>query len=342
MADNPILVDAIQAQEWASSLLQHAGVSSEHAKIVADSFVLADLRGVDTHGLSRLSIYIARVQAGSINPNPELKILQKTPVMASIDAQDTFGFVAAHVATNQCMKMAETFGVGITAVKNSGHIGMAATYAIQAMEHGYAAILFSNSSPAIAPWGSKEPLWGTNPLAVGFPGGAKGDFLLDIAARRGESIPEGWMLDGQGHPTTDAAEALKDGTVLPIGGAKGSGLAAVVDIFAGLLTGAAFAGSILNQREHLSKRSGQGQWIMVFKPDVLLDSKEEYLERMDTLLERVRSCDLAPGFAEVLTPGENSAKIQEERKRSGIPYKKADVDSLNELAVKIGYNVKFA
>jgi LDH2 family malate/lactate/ureidoglycolate dehydrogenase len=162
-------------------VLTNAGVPGEYAGIVADSLVLADLRGVDTHGINRLPGYIARVRAGVLDPSPNLEFSRKSPVMASLDAKNTFGFVAGRFAIDHAISMAETFGVGIVGVKNSGHYGMAATYLLRAIERGYAAFAFTNASRSMPAWGSKEPLLGTNPFAIGFPGGQRGHFVLDMS-----------------------------------------------------------------------------------------------------------------------------------------------------------------
>ncbi|KAF2236533.1 putative malate/L-lactate dehydrogenase [Viridothelium virens] len=344
-------ISPTQAHAFATSILTHSGVPADRAHTIADCLVLADLRGVDTHGLNRLPGYIARIQHGVLAPNPPLPLTQKTPVMALLDANHTFGFVAGALAIDHGVRMAETFGVGIVGVRNSGHYGMAASYLLRAMEKGYAAFAFTNASRAMPAWGAREPLLGTSPFAVGLPGGEKGGFVLDMspsvvargkirkAARRGERIPEGWALDAEGRDTNDPVEALK-GVVLPIGGPKGSGLAMMMDIFGGLLTGSSFGGDVNDQYKTLDKRQGVGHWFMVFRPEVFLDSKEEYLERMDTLLERVRSSEKAAGVTQIFTPGEiEDAKMKVQRE-GGIPFTGNEIESLHELAKTVGSDAR--
>ena len=169
------------AHAFAIDTLTHVGVPLDRAAMVADSLVRADLRGVDTHGINRLPGYIARVKAGVLHPSPSLSFQQKSPVMASLDAQSTFGFVAGRLAIDEAIRMAETFGIGIVGVRNSGHYGMAATYLLHAIEKGFAAFAFTNASRSMPAWGSKEPLLGTSPFAVGLPGGEKGNFILDMS-----------------------------------------------------------------------------------------------------------------------------------------------------------------
>ena len=267
--------------------------------------------------------------------------------MAHLDAQHTFGFIAASRAIDKACTMAETYGVGIVGVKNSGHYGMAATYLLRAIEKGFAAFAFTNASRAMPAWGSKEALLGTSPFAVGFPGGKEGHYVLDMspsvvargkirkAARRGEMIPEGWALDAEGKVTTDPDEALK-GVVLPIGGPKGSGLAMLMDIFGGLLTGSSFGGDVNDQYKELDKTQGLGHWFMVFRPEMFLDSKEEYLQRMDTLLERVRGSEKALGVERIFTPGEIEWEKAERQRNEGIRFTKSEVQALHELGPEWG------
>ena len=169
------------AHAFTKDVLAHVNVPPDYATIIADCLVRADLRGVDTHGINRLPGYVARVRAGMLDPSPSLTFQQKSPVMASLDAQNTFGFVAGHLAIKHAISMAESFGVGIVGVKNSGHYGMAANYLLQAIEAGFSAFAFTNASRAMPPWGGREPLFGTNPFAVGMPGGEKGKFVLDMS-----------------------------------------------------------------------------------------------------------------------------------------------------------------
>ncbi|OGM46568.1 hypothetical protein ABOM_004671 [Aspergillus bombycis] len=348
--EHTVRVTAAQAFAFTLSVLQQYGVPKERAVMIADGLVLADLRGVDTHGINRLGGYIHRIHHKVLDPNPDLTFVMKSPVMASLDARNTFGFVAGCMAIDKGVEIASNFGLAIIAVKNSNHYGMGATYVLRAIRQGYAALAFTNASRAMPPWGAKESLLGTSPLAVGIPGGAEGDFVLDMsptvaargkirkAARRGESIPEGYALDEDGRPTTNAEAALK-GVMLPIGGPKGSGLAMMMDIFGGLLTGSSFAGGVHDQYKNVNDPQGVGHWFMVFRPEMFLDSQKELSDRMDILLDRVRSCDKAMGVDRIFTPGEKGSDTEIRRRQEGIPFTIAEVDGLNELARKSGSDV---
>lgn len=342
-----VLVRPSSACALVYSILLAHGVSSTHANLVAEALVLADLRGVDSHGINRLPSYIARVEAGVLNPRPELAFQMKTPVMAQLDAQNTFGFVAASLAIDKGVEIASSYGLAVVAVKHSNHYGMASTYLYRAIEQGYAAFAFTNASRSMPPWGGKEPLFGTSPFAVGVPGGKKGDFVLDMspsvaargkirkAARRGEPIPEGYALDEHGRPTTDAESALR-GVVLPIGGPKGSGIAMMMDIFGGLLTGAAFKGDVVDMNKNDKDPQNVGHWFLVFKPEVFLESRMEYENRMDELMEKVRACEKAEGVKRIYASGEIEAEREMRNRQEGIAYTRGEVEAMHQLAEKAG------
>ena len=340
-------INADDAYDFAVSLLESYGVTECRAKMIAESLILADLRGVDTHGINRLEGYIKRIKCGVLDPNPNLEFTLKSPVMAHLDARNTFGFVAGCMAIDKGVEIAKTYGMAMIAVKNSNHYGMGATYVLRAVRAGFAAMAFTNASKAMPPWGGKEALLGTSPLAIGVPGGEKGDFILDMsptvaargkirkAARRGESIPEGYALDEFGQSTTDPEAALK-GVMLPIGGPKGSGLAMVMDIFGGLLTASSFAGGVNDQYKNTDEPQGVGHWFLVFDPAMFLDSKEHLEDRMDTLLGTVRSCETASGVERIFTPGEKGGEVEAQRRQEGIPFTRDEIHGLNQLAQESG------
>lgn len=336
------------AEDLAREILVSHHVPLDRASLIASALVLADLRGVDTHGVNRLPGYIARLVAGVVHPNPDISFSTKTPVMASLDAKNTFGFVAGSLAVDKCIEMARTYGMGMVAVRNSNHYGMGATYVLRAVRQGFACFAYTNASRAMPPWGGAEALLGTSPFAVGVPGGEEGDFVLDMspsvaargkirkAARRGELIPEGYALDSEGRATTDPDAALK-GVVLPMGGPKGSGLAMMMDIFGGVMTGSAFAGDVNDQYKVLDRPQNVGHWFLVFRPEVFLEGgMEELRERMDTLFERVRGCKRAKGVDRIYVSGEMEAETERRRTREGVPYTQLEIDALHKLARESG------
>ncbi len=341
-----VFVEHEEADAFAKALLTAHGVPKKDAATVAACLVRADLRGVDTHGLTRLPGYLDRVRRGLINPKPKLFPKRVAPTAAALDGQNGFGFVIGTRAMAEAISLARKSGIGIASARRSTHFGMAASYVLQALDAGFVALVFTNASRAMAPWGGREALLGTSPLAAGAPGGRLAPFVLDmspavaargkirIAEKRGEKIPLGYALDAQGRPTTDPTEALK-GVVLPIGGPKGSGLSMLMDIFGGVLSGAAFAGEVTDQYKVFDRPQNVGHFFLAMRPDLFV-SKKDYRVRMDTLVERVRACPKAEGFDEILLPGELEAREEEKRRRGGIPYSAAEIDPLQNEAARAG------
>ncbi len=339
-------VAAADADAFARRLLAALRVPDDDAATIARCLVLADLRGVDTHGLMRLPVYLDRVRRGLVDPNPRLAIERKTPVVGALDGHNGFGFVTATHAMADAIATARTYGIGIVSVRQSNHFGMAASYVLQAIEAGMMSLVFSNASRAMPPWGGRDALLGTSPFAAGAPGGKLPPFVLDMAPsvaargkirkaeRRGEKIPLGYALDAAGRPTTDPTAAMA-GVVLPIGGHKGSGLAIMMDIFAGVISGAAFGGDVGDQQKVLDRPQNVGHFFLAMKPDLFV-SEGDYKARMDTLFERIRAVPLAEGFDEILLPGEPEQREAERRARTGIPYAPSEVATLNAEAAKAG------
>lgn len=341
-----VYASAAAANAFARRLLESHGVPSEDAAVVAACLIRADLRGVDTHGLVRLPGYLDRLKRGLVNPRPVLAPHRVTPVAAAIDGQDGFGFVVATRAMAEAIAMAQESGIGVVSVRRSTHFGMAANYVLQAVEAGMVSMMFTNASPAMPPWGGRDPLFGTSPLAAGMPGGLLGPYVLDMspavaargkirqAARRGESIPEGYALDSDGHVTTDPIAALQ-GVVLPIGGPKGSGIAMLMDILAGVLSGAAFAGGVGDQYKNYDRPQNVGHFCLAMKPDLFV-SVDDYRSRMDTLVNSVHTSATADGFDEILLPGEIEARKEKLRLSTGIPYGSNDIEPLQSEAARVG------
>ncbi|KAL3442310.1 Malate/L-lactate dehydrogenase [Aspergillus insuetus] len=338
-------IPAKQAQEYAESLLIANQVPPDSAAIIARCLVEADLRGVDTHGINRLPSYMKRLRQNVMNPKATPSVEIKTPVVAMVDGNNSFGFLAATAGMEFAISAAKTYGIGMASVKHSNHFGMGACYALQAAREGMMSIVFTNSSPAMAPWGSKEKIVGVSPLACGAPGGIEKPFILDMApstaargklykaVRRSEKIPLDWALDADGHQTNDPAAALK-GVMLPMGGPKGSALAIMMDVFSGVLSGSAFAGGVTGPYDP-SKVSDVGHLMIAIKPDIFL-SIDEFKDRMDFLFRKVTKSEKAPGTERVYFPGEIEQLNQESRLETGIPYVEEEINNLNEEARLVG------
>jgi LDH2 family malate/lactate/ureidoglycolate dehydrogenase len=341
-----VYAEAGGADAFARQLLAAHGLPEQDAALVAGCLVSADLRGVDTHGLCRLPGYLDRLRRGLINPRPVLEPKRVTPAAAALDGHNGFGFVVGMRAMREAIAIAGELGIGVVAVRRSTHFGMAASYVLHALDAGFISLVFSNASPAMPPWGARTALLGTNPFAAGAPAGKHASFLLDMspavaargkirrAERRGEKIPPGYALDADGRPTTDPKAAL-GGVVLPIGGYKGSGLAMLMDILGGVISGANYGGDVGDQYKVYDRPQDVGHFFLALKPDLFVP-QEDYRNRMDTLIARVRACPRAAGVDEVLIPGDPERGHEAERRRSGIPYSANEVAPLQAEAAKAG------
>ncbi|WP_338606942.1 Ldh family oxidoreductase [Pelagibacterium nitratireducens] len=336
-------VDAQKLQTLVTDIFNAEGVPTPNAARIAECLVLADLRGVASHGVSRLSIYLERIRRGMVERVPEFAMSEPSPVAALLDGGNGFGFLAATKAMTMATERAEQFGIGMVGVKNSNHFGMAACYLLQAVDAGFAALVFTNASPAMPVWGGREPLLGTSPFAFGAPGNPP--IILDMAtsvvargkirraAAAGEPIPEGWALDKDGNPTTDA-QAGYEGLILPLGGPKGSGLSLMMEVMAGVMTGAAFGGEVRNQYERFDAPQNVGHMMVAFKPGIFMG--EDYRERMGELVSRAKGSTPVYSDQPVLMPGEPEALRAEERRRNGILLGGADLEMIASEARSVG------
>src|SRR5471032_3239117 len=346
-AQGPFYSSVEAAEAFGRRLLIAHGLSEQDAAITASCLVRADLRGVDTHGLQFLPQYLDRVRRGLVNPKPSLVVKQVTPMIGSLDGDNGYGFVVATKAMATAIDMAKEFGVGVVSARRSTHFGMAACYTLQALDAGMISFVFTNASRAMPAWGGREAFLGTSPFAAAAPSGKELPFDLDMspavaargkirrAARRGEAIPLGYALDAQGRPTTDPNAALDGGVVLPIGGPKGSGISMLMDIMGGVISGAAYGGDVRNQFLDYDAPQNVGHFFLAMKPDLFV-SKDEYLKRMDTLVQRVHAQPTAEGSDEVIMPGETERRLEASRHRTGLPYHAKEIAALQKEAAAAG------
>ena len=291
-------------------------LSSEHAKICADALINAEQVGAYGHGLSRLKMYCDRIKKKVINAKPKIKIKNISQSISQIDANDSIGFVAADIAIKTAIKNAKKTGIGLVGVKNSGHYGLSGYYAEQATKKNLVSMIFTNAPPAVAPHGALKSLFGTNPICFGTPTGSKVPFILDtsisminrgkirVAARNNQKIPEGVALDNKGRPTTDARKALK-GVQLPIAGFRGSGLAWMVDILSGVLTGGNHAGKVKDPFDDFSGPQNIGHLFFTFKPNLFVNN---YSQRIKENIRIIKKLPKIKGVKEILYPGQNKFK----------------------------------
>ena len=331
---------------FAADVFRSTGMSDAHAKTIATDLVHANLRGIDSHGVSRIPMYMERLRAGLVNARRNIKIDEVAGAVSHVDGDNAMGFIPSHIAMTEAIRLAKNSGIGLVGVHRSTHFGMGALYALQAIEAGYISMIFTNSSPAIAMWGGRSAFLGASPVAAGVPAGKHPPYVMDmamtviargkirLAAMRGEPIAEGLALDVDGNPTTDAAKAF-EGVCLPFGGVKGSVLATLMDLMSGVLTGANFAGDVKSLYFDHSEPQNVGHLFFAIKPDLFM-SLSDYDARMDRYYDRVKTMPRAVGVDEVLMPGEPEARREAERLRNGIPITDNVISDLTAEGERVG------
>ncbi|MDO5633061.1 MAG: Ldh family oxidoreductase [Paracoccus sp. (in: a-proteobacteria)] len=345
MAD-PKLIAADALRRFAQTAFASAGISDANARIIGDDLVKANLRGIDSHGVSRIPMYLERLDRGLVNPRPEMAVNKVAGAVAHIDADNAMGFLPSHLAMDTAMDMAKDAGIGMVGVSRSTHFGMGALYALQAIERGFVSMIFTNSSPAIAMWGGRSAFLGASPIAAGVPGGKSAPFVMDmamtviargkirLAAMRGEPIAEGLALDVDGNPTTDAAKAF-EGVCLPFGGVKGSVLGTMMDLMSGVLTGANYGGDVKSLYFDHSEPQNVGHLFFAIRPDLFM-AMTDFEARMEDFNRRIKALPRAAGCDEILMPGEPEARTEARRVAEGIPVTDNVLADLAKIAADRG------
>ena len=317
-------------------------LSKKHSEICADYLIKAELVEAKSHGLTRLKMYCERIQKKLINPNPKIKIKKINSSISHIDADNSIGFVSADVGISQAIKNAKKTGIGLVGIKRSGHFGLSSFYAEQAVKENLIVFCFTNAPPALAPHGAKKSLFGTNPICFGVPTG-KIPFILDTSTSKinrgkirradkfGEKIPYGVALDKSGKITTNAKKAL-EGTQLPIANFKGSGLAWMVDILSGVLTGSSHGGKTKDPFDDFTGPQNVGHLFITINPKIFIGKK--FIKEMKKNIKLVKKLPKAKGFNSILYPGERKNKIFKKNlnKDISVPVKiLKEMDDLNAI-----------
>lgn len=333
-------VKSAQLKEAAVEILRGFQATVEEADLVAESLVRADMRGIDTHGVYFLTLLSRRVDAGMIQVPTQVTTLKDDGAIALIDGGNGLGQVAAQRAMELSIQKARGFGVGAVLVRNTNHVGILAFYAMHAARRGMVGIAMGNAAPAMAPWGGTEPFFGTNPVAIAVPNGTGEPVVLDMASslvargkirraeRMKESIPLGWALDETGAPTMDPAAAMK-GTLLPIGGPKGYGLALMIDLISGLLSGSHYGPQVKTFHQPLGP-TGVGMCAVAadiarFMP------LDEFQSRLRAYLGAIRESKKAPGTSRIYLPGEIEAEKEQQSAANGVEVSAATIGNLNQI-----------
>tara|TARA_B100000123_G_scaffold268066_1_gene242257 strand:- start:395 stop:1399 length:1005 start_codon:yes stop_codon:yes gene_type:complete len=299
-----------------SSIFKKNGLSQIHSDISASALINAELVGAYGHGLSRLKMYCERITKKVINPKPKIKVIKITQSISHIDANNSIGFVAADIAIKQSIQNAKKTGIGLVAVKNSGHYGLSGYYAEQAVKKNLICMIYTNAPPAISPHGALKSLFGTNPICFGTPTGSKIPFILDtsmsminrgkirFAEKNNKKIPLGVALDKFGKPTTNAKKALQ-GVQLPIAGYRGSGLAWMVDILSGVFTGSNHGGKVKDPFVDFTGPQNVGHLFITFKTNLFV---RNYNSRIIDNIKKIKKLPKIRGIKEIMYPGQNKYK----------------------------------
>jgi (2R)-3-sulfolactate dehydrogenase (NADP+) len=295
-----VTLSVTEARELVRSILERHGTSSSNALSVALALVAAEIDGQKGHGLSRLPAYAAQAASGKVNGHAVPAVVAEKASAVRIDAGYGFAFPALDLAIEQVATRARATGVATVTVFRSHHFGQAGYHVERLAEAGLVGLIFGNAPKAIAPWGGRDALFGTNPIAFAAPRSRQGPLIIDlslsrvargkimVAAASGQPIPEGWALDATGTPTTDAQAAL-DGTMIPMGEAKGAALVLMVEILAAALSGANFGFEASSFFTAEGDSPGVGQLLLAFEPGVL--SGDHFGERMESLITAMLSQD---------------------------------------------------
>ena len=334
-------------------ILSAAGATEKEARIVSDSLISADLCGVDSHGLSNLKPYIGLVEQGKIRPGVQNKTVRESETTALIDANWGFGQVSCRDAVEVAVNKAQDHTVGLVGIFRCNHIGRLGAYSEKIVEKDMIGNISANTDIIMAPYGGMRPALGNNPISYGFPAGVEKPIIIDFATttaaegkirtalQKRERIPEGWILDKNGYPSTDPADLYEpplppaqvkiSGAQLPMAGHKGFGLALAVDILGGALTGTGCGRDILHPWAN-------GVLIQATNIEAF-SSKEDFKKRVDKLIRDIKSSPTRPGLNEILMPGEPELRTREERLRSGIPVSEITWNTTLGLAKKYGVDL---
>jgi LDH2 family malate/lactate/ureidoglycolate dehydrogenase len=347
-----------QLQDFSLKIFREIGCPEDHAKLATEVLLKADLRGIDSHGIARLSGYVRLWEKKRVNSTPSIRIVHESPSTAVLDGDSGLGLVVAPKAMDIAIDKAGKAGTGWVAVKNSNHFGIAGYHAMMALSHDMIGMAMTNASPLVAPTFSVERLLGTNPIAVAIPALTQPPYVADFATttaangkleilqRKNQKAPLGWIQTKDGLPSTDPNETRNGGALIPLGSDrehgshKGFCLGSWVDIFSAVLSGANYGPWVPPFVAFLEPPSdpvgdGIGHFFGAMRIDAFRPA-DEFKRHMDNWIERFRSAKTVAGQERVIIPGDPERELNEVRLREGIPLNKKVVDDLKLLAERLG------
>lgn len=324
---------------------QKVGVPEREAEIVAELLVRSDLRGVESHGVTRLPIYIQRLQKGYVRTVAKITKVKERGPTVFCDAHGSMGHISAYQGMEMAIEKAEAYGIGWVSVKDSGHFGVAGLFPMMALRKDFIGYVVSNSAPMMFPWGGKERIIGNNPLAYAFPTAKYPPVVLDfslsvvssgkliLCRKKGEKIPLGWAVDKEGVPTDDPMEGYEGGgSLAPVGGHKGYGLVIAHELLTAVLTGGKWTKDIKSlYEEDPSRIQGTCHSFLAIDPECFI-GREEYKKNVDRYIESIKGSAKAKGTEEILVPGEPEYRTEQKFLKEGIPLSANTVKELTTLA----------
>jgi LDH2 family malate/lactate/ureidoglycolate dehydrogenase len=342
-------VDPERLADFATAVYAGAGMPEADARLVAETLVQADLWGHQSHGVLRLGWYLDRIRNGVMKPVTSPEYVVDAGAIAVIDGHDGVGHVLTVLAVKEAVRRARRHGIGAVAVRNSNHFGTCMYYTMMGAREGCVTLLTSNGGPAMAPWGGRKKIIGTNPWSVAAPAGRHPPFVVDMAntgVARGKiylarnkrlPIPLGWAINAAGEPTTDPQEAI-DGIILPMAEHKGYAIAAMVDMLSGVLTGSGFLSAVHSPYKTADK-SNCGH-LMLALDIAAFQPLAEFNARMERFVSEIKAVPLAQGFGEVFYPGEIEANNNVRNRKEGIQFPEDTLADLKRIAVETGLESK--
>jgi len=336
--------------EFCQEAFEKAGMSAEDARVVTDTLVSANLRGVDSHGVIRVSPYIRRLLDRGANPNPQIRVVRRGPSFVRLDGDCGLGLAVSVYAMKEAIALASQSGVGVAAVFNSDHFGAAAYYSMLALKHDMIGVAMSNTAPVMAPWGGRTSFLGNNPIAVAVPSGTELPIVLDmavskvaggkvrLAVKKRTKIPFDWIIDKDGMPTDNPKDFETGGALLPLG-IKGYGLGIIVEVLCGILSGARILNEIPLWFANTTEPVGIGHFMMAINVDVFVPI-QEFKNRVDQLVQEIHSAPRGPDVDRIYLPGEIEHLSECKRKAEGIPLPKAVYQDLLEIGQELNVNTK--
>lgn len=338
------VVTASGLREWTVRVLSAAGVATEHAVLVAGSLVEASLRGVDSHGIHLLASYLEQIAAADVDIAATGEIVTESGACMLYNGRNGLGQVVADICSDHAIRLAREFGLGMVTARESNHFGAAGFWAVKMAAAGQIGMVFCNASPIVAPWQGREGRFGTNPICMAVPVGKRDPWMLDMATttvaankifkahtNHEPSIPAGWAMDKDGVPTTDT-EAAYAGLLMPLGGYKGSGLAMMVEILCGVISG----GAMSTELGGLRIRGRRFRASQTFLAIDVARMQPDFADRVDWLIDAVKNTAPAVGFDEVLVANEPELRMKRRRLQKGIPIPDGTWEALLKGAARVG------